>query len=132
MRSIIPFVDRMPEKNNAIKYSGGSVCIIINVTELEREVVISVEDNGNGIIDEMNKRILNRFVRGLEDIHGSGLGLYFFRTLIENFGGKIKVEDRIRGDYTQGARFVITLHPARQSYFSLLSPEKFCQVIDIY
>jgi len=45
--------------DNAIKYSGESVCVIINAAELDREVVISVEDNGNGISDEMKKRILN-------------------------------------------------------------------------
>jgi len=86
---------------------------MINVTELDKEVVISVEDNGNGISDEMKMRILNRFERGLEDIHGSGLGLYLSRTLIENFGGKLTVEDRIFGDYTQGTMYVITLIPLR-------------------
>jgi signal transduction histidine kinase len=38
-----------------------------------------------------------------------GLGLYLVKSLIENYDDKIWVEDRVKGDYTKGARFVVML-----------------------
>jgi len=32
--------------------------------------------------------------------------------LVEEFGGKVWVEDRVQGDHTKGARFVILLPAA--------------------
>ncbi len=40
---------------------------------------------------------------------GSGLGLYLVKTLVEHYGGDIRVEDRVPGDYSKGAKFIITI-----------------------
>ncbi len=42
-------------------------------------------------------------------MRGKGLGLYLVKTLVECFHGRIFVEDRIAGDPTKGARFVVVL-----------------------
>jgi signal transduction histidine kinase len=38
-----------------------------------------------------------------------GLGLYIVRSLVDSYGGKVWVEDRVQGDYSKGARFVVML-----------------------
>lgn len=44
---------------------------------------------------------------------GMGLGLYLVKTLVESYNGEVWVEDRVNGDHTKGARFMVTL-PAIQ------------------
>jgi signal transduction histidine kinase len=72
----------------------------------------SVEDNGPGISNWVKDKIFMRFQRGDTKAHGKGLGLHIARTLVETYGGKMWVEDRVPGDYTQGARFVVVLPAA--------------------
>jgi signal transduction histidine kinase len=98
---------------NAIKYSGDEVTIDIKVDRIDRaagqvyEVVI--EDNGHGIPDDVKPKLFRRFQRGTTKAHGKGLGLYIVRSLVEKLGGSVLVEDRVQGDHSKGARFVVTL-----------------------
>lgn len=71
-----------------------------------------IEDNGPGIQDETKSTLFKRYVRGKTKAKGSGLGLYLVRTLVDHYRGHIKVEDRVPGDYTQGARFVVMIPAA--------------------
>jgi K+-sensing histidine kinase KdpD len=38
-----------------------------------------------------------------------GLGLYPVKLLVESYSGRVRSEDRMPGDYKQGARFVVML-----------------------
>lgn len=69
----------------------------------------TVEDNGQGIPDVVKIKLFSRFQRGDIKAHGKGLGLSLVKTLVEGYGGSVSVEDRIPGDHTMGARFVIML-----------------------
>ena len=40
---------------------------------------------------------------------GKGLGLCIVRTLVEDYMGKVLVEDRVPGDHSQGCRFIVEL-----------------------
>ncbi len=64
-------------------------------------------DWGEGINDRMKENI----VTGLDDRirRISGVGLTLVKQIIDLYRGKIWVEDRVKGDYSQGARFVILL-----------------------
>jgi signal transduction histidine kinase len=73
---------------------------------------IMIDDNGPGIDDESKAKLFSRFTRGESRASGKGLGLHIARTLVEDYGGKMWVEDRVPGDYTQGARFVVVLPAA--------------------
>ncbi|OPY29470.1 MAG: 3,4-dihydroxy-2-butanone 4-phosphate synthase [Methanocella sp. PtaU1.Bin125] len=101
---------------NAIKHSAGRLEIIIKVERAgpgdDRCYKVSVEDNGPGIPDDIKENIFSRFVRGKTETRGHGLGLYLVRTLVEGFGGNVRVEDRVTGDYSQGCRFVVLLPAA--------------------
>ena len=66
-------------------------------------------DKGPGVPDSTKEFIFRRTGSPDEQIVGRGLGLTLVDQIIRSLGGRIKVEDRIAGDYTQGAKFVIML-----------------------
>jgi signal transduction histidine kinase len=102
--------------DNAVKHSKDPVAINIDLSRVRFKGVaynrVSVEDNGIGIPDEKKDVIFQRFKRGQTVAKGTGLGLYIVKTLVEGFGGHVKVEDRVTGDHTKGARFVVYLPAA--------------------
>lgn len=68
-----------------------------------------VEDDSPGIPDAQKDKIFGRFRRGDTKASGKGLGLYLVKTLVEGYHGRVWVEDRIKGDHTKGARFIVML-----------------------
>jgi PAS domain S-box-containing protein len=103
---------------NAVKHSDKEKPLIINVKvepvdeNGHQYYRCMVEDNGPGIPDELKNRLFHRFQRGATRTYGKGLGLYIVRTLVEGCQGRVWVEDRVPGDYSQGARFVVLLPAA--------------------
>lgn len=104
--------------NNAIKHSDPKKPLTVDI-RLDRVMNIgtnsircTIEDNGPGISSRAKNNIFMRFQRGDTKAHGKGLGLHIARTLVEDYGGKIWVEDRMPGDYSKGARFVVVLPAA--------------------
>jgi PAS domain S-box-containing protein len=100
---------------NSIKHSSPErpLVIDIRVARVKEKgtdyLRIMVEDNGPGIPNWLKDKIFLRFQRGQTSAHGKGLGLYIVRALVDDFGGKVWVEDRVPGDPGQGARFVVVL-----------------------
>jgi signal transduction histidine kinase len=100
---------------NAIKHSDREKPLMVNVFVEPANVDgrmyyrCIVEDNGPGIPDELKKKLFHRFQRGTTTAHGKGLGLYLVRTLVEGYNGRVGVEDRIPGDHTKGAKFIVML-----------------------
>jgi signal transduction histidine kinase len=98
---------------NSIKHSGREVVIDVSVDIVDRSgkkfYDVSIADNGPGIPDDIKSRLFNRFQRGKTKAHGKGLGLFIARSLVENIGGDVRVEDRVPGDYSKGAKFVVSL-----------------------
>jgi signal transduction histidine kinase len=99
--------------SNAIKHSGSAVTIDIKADEVKiagkKLYKISIADDGPGIPDDFKPKLFYRFQRGVTKAHGKGLGLFIARSLVELANGNIQVEDRVPGDYTKGAKFVVTL-----------------------
>ncbi len=106
---------------NAIKHSTDHVIIEVGLDRMSVENTeycrVTIDDNGPGIPDDIKSKIFTRFQRGKTKASGRGLGLYLVKTLVENFRGKVWVEDRVPGDSTKGSRFVIMLP-------SIESPDK--------
>ncbi|OPY29526.1 MAG: putative diguanylate cyclase [Methanocella sp. PtaU1.Bin125] len=98
---------------NAIKHSSGPLAININVERVLEDgkayCLISVADNGPGIPDRIKGQLFVRFQRGATQATGRGLGLYLVKTLVDDYHGTVWAEDRVPGDHTQGAKFVIML-----------------------
>ena len=53
----------------------------------------TVQDDGGGISEEMQKRIFEPFYSTKGDL-GNGLGLYISREIVERHGGAIEVDSR--------------------------------------
>ena len=98
---------------NAIKHTGDHADIFINLERAEENgqsyCRVSVEDNGPGIPDDNKDTIFNRALRSTSKAKGMGLGLYFVKSLMDGYNGRVWVEDRVPGDHTKGARFVVML-----------------------
>jgi PAS domain S-box-containing protein len=97
---------------NSVKFGGPEVEIVVRAEELDGEVLVSVEDNGPGVPDDVKGKLFQRFERGKARGRGDGLGLFICRTLIGRYGGRIWIEDRVPGRPEDGAAFRFTLKPA--------------------
>jgi PAS domain S-box-containing protein len=98
---------------NAIKHSNGPLDVNININEVTgdgiRYYAVTVEDNGPGIPDEMKSKLFTQPYCEDRKTISKGLGLCLVKALVDIFHGKVRVEDRVPGDYKNGARFVIML-----------------------
>lgn len=82
----------------------GTISVIMGQVEGAEELFISVEDNGNGIPEEVLPHIFAPFVTTKESGQGTGLGLSISYGIVETMGGTIAAMNT-----TSGARFEITL-----------------------
>jgi signal transduction histidine kinase len=97
---------------NSIKFSGTHAEIVLSVMDHPNYVDITVADNGPGVSDEMKPVIFDRFRKGKNPKSGKGLGLFIARTLVESYGGKIWVDDRVPSHPEKGAAVHFTLKKA--------------------
>ncbi|MFW9789285.1 MAG: PAS domain S-box protein [Candidatus Thorarchaeota archaeon] len=86
------------------------------VVEVKAEVADEVKmlriefiDQGPGVPDSAKEFIFRRTGSPDEQIVGRGLGLTLVDRIVKNIGGKIRVEDRVNGVHSQGARFILLL-----------------------
>ncbi len=68
-------------------------------------IIIDVEDNGEGIRQEVQSKIFDMFFRGHEKSVGSGLGLYIAREAAEKIQGTISM----KSEYGKGSTFSLEL-----------------------
>ncbi len=105
--------------NNAIKYSPGAKRIIISAKKQADTMVVSVEDFGVGIKENMQKNVFDRFYRGndptINTYPGLGLGLYIAAQVVRNQQGKIWVESK-KG---KGSKFFFTLPLSKEKKIDL-------------
>jgi signal transduction histidine kinase/DNA-binding response OmpR family regulator len=96
--------------SNAFKYTydNGEVKVVLH--ETEKNIELSVIDNGMGFKDEDPNRFFDRFYQGQNSanlgIQGTGIGLNLCRAITEMHGGEIKA---LRREDKQGACFVVTI-----------------------
>jgi len=100
---------------NAIKHTPADKPLKINIRILKvteqgtNYNVVLVEDNGPGIPGDKKSLLFDQYSSKPEKRYKGGLGLELVNTLVKDFGGRVWVEDRVAGDYTKGARFVVML-----------------------
>ncbi len=105
--------------NNSIKHSAGPLKLTIKEESIEvnarKYYRVTIEDDGPGIPEGLKPIIFDRILRGRNKVGGNGIGLYLVKTLVDNYGGTITVEDRLPGERQKGSRFVVTLPAAEQT-----------------
>jgi two-component system, OmpR family, sensor kinase len=90
---------------NAIRHTPAGTHVNARVASVDGHVVITVQDDGPGVPDELRDRIFERFVRGAGDRgSSSGLGLSIVRAVAQSHGGSVDLENA-----SPGARFVVRL-----------------------
>jgi PAS domain S-box-containing protein len=104
---------------NSIKHSSGALAIHISLKNAmidDRDnCVVCIEDDGPGIPDDRKETMFCMSNRGKMRSAGSGLGLYLVKTLMDDFHGTVRAEDRVVGDHTKGCRFIISLPASKRS-----------------
>ncbi|RDE12414.1 MAG: hypothetical protein C4K49_10045, partial [Candidatus Thorarchaeota archaeon] len=102
--------------HNSVEYASDDKSIEIAISPLAENGrdywEIRVTDHSAGIEPRRKAKLFERYMDGA---HGTGLGLWVVKALVDAFGGKVSVEDRIKGDYTKGIVFVITLAAAKRA-----------------
>jgi len=91
--------------SNASKFSYEGSIIYVKTVVGEKQILISIQDNGLGIADEDKKHLFERFFRGknVVNIQGTGLGLHIVSKYIEIMNGSIEVESELE----KGTKFII-------------------------
>lgn len=91
--------------NNAIKYTSEG-CIILAYEIISDEIKFSVTDTGDGMSQEIQAHIFDRFYKGNTFKQGTGLGLSICETIVNRLGGRIGVNSELG----KGSTFWFT-HP---------------------
>ena len=108
--------------SNAMKFTpaGGSILVSVTVGRETGEVIyadISVEDSGVGILPEELPHIFNQYYRAASNqelnSHGSGIGLYLVKQIVEMHKGTVSVES----SPGKGSRFTIRLSTLKADSF---------------
>lgn len=88
---------------NAFKY--GKSKVIVQSKIQNQQLIITISDDGNGVPEEQQTRILERGHRLDTSLPGQGIGLAVAADIIHSYDGKIKVSTSTLG----GAQFQLTL-----------------------
>lgn len=83
--------------SNALKFSAPATTIVVAVYRQATEAIVAVTDQGLGIAPEDLPHLFNKHYRAetVEQIAGSGLGLYSSRLIVEAHGGRIWAESTV-------------------------------------
>ena len=99
--------------SNAIKYTKDGGKIYVNIGKDDKNVYISVTDNGIGIPEKKLNTIFERYAQVDNKLtrrfNGSGIGLSLVKSLVKMHQGDIYVESK----FNEGSKFTIRL-PIRQ------------------
>ncbi len=96
--------------SNALKFIDKPEGMLrITLKDSEKEVTITVEDNGKGIPKDEHQYIFEKFYQSKDQNtkkpQGSGFGLAICRSIVESHKGRIWSDP----DFEQGARFMFTI-----------------------
>jgi PAS domain S-box-containing protein len=96
--------------HNAVKFTDSAdvkIRVESSLTEEGEYLKIDVEDWGNGIEDRLKKNILS----GIDErvLRVSGVGLTLVKQIVDQYNGSLSIEDRVKGDHSQGTKVVVLL-----------------------
>ena len=74
---------------NALRHSSTAGLVAISIAREGGEMLIAIDDHGPGISPEVAPQLFQKFVRGRGASGKAGLGLFFCRITVEQWGGTI-------------------------------------------
>jgi signal transduction histidine kinase len=89
----------------ADRYTKSRKAITQNKRYVNSTLVVRVEDNGPGIDPEVFSKLFVKFVS--KSYHGTGLGLFISKSIIEAHSGRIWAENKINGSGGAALSFTI-------------------------
>ena len=83
--------------DNAAKYSGPSKQIQVRLNARESSVLLEIQDNGVGILNDEQEKIFQQFYRGQSNAEkgGHGLGLFIVKHIMTAHDGRVEVESEV-------------------------------------
>jgi signal transduction histidine kinase len=94
--------------SNAVKYHDATKpdqYIAIRFEKIDRNIQISVKDNGMGIAKESQHKVFDMFYRATSEAEGSGLGLFIVKQALE----KINAEILLKSELGKGSTFKVII-----------------------
>lgn len=93
--------------DNAIKHAPTDSVIHVNIQKTDAQLTVSIADHGDGMTEEVQKHIFEKFYQGdnSRKAEGNGLGLALVKRIVQLCRGAVSVRS-IPG---QGATFSVTL-----------------------
>ncbi len=78
---------------NACKYSPPGAPVYVRLVAMDNEVGVRVEDRGEGMDEETQRRIFERFFRaeGKSTVAGTGLGMSIVKEILDIHGGRVDI-----------------------------------------
>ncbi len=82
---------------NSIKFVDYNGKIQVKLNKVDKNILVTIRDNGIGMDEETQKRIFEKFYQGdtSHSLEGNGLGLNIVKRIIDLHGGSIKVSSKI-------------------------------------
>ena len=94
--------------SNALRFADLSKTepyIKISAETNSETIEIKVEDNGDGIAKDFQRKIFDMFFRGSEKSSGSGIGLYIVKEALIKLNGTIELKSTL----SQGSEFIVKI-----------------------
>ncbi|TJY36072.1 sensor histidine kinase [Pontimicrobium aquaticum] len=95
--------------DNAVKYSNDEPKIDIYTENVGNNILLKIQDQGNGMSKSVQKRVFEKFYRehtgDVHNVKGHGLGLAYVKRIVDDHQGYVSVES----EKGKGSTFIIKL-----------------------
>lgn len=96
--------------DNAIRYAGQNGHVFIDLQQKHQKLMMTIEDDGQGVTEEVLQRLGERFYRALgTKTQGSGLGLSICQKIMELHAGEIHFSQSAHGGLKVELQFPLNL-----------------------
>ncbi|MDF7815868.1 PAS domain-containing sensor histidine kinase [Hymenobacter sp. YC55] len=91
--------------SNALKYRHPDRAPVVQVRSYYElgQVVLRIQDNGLGLSEVQQQQLFRPFKRLHSHVEGTGMGLYLVKKILDNAGGKIRLESEL----DRGSTFIV-------------------------